>query len=281
MKQAIIDKIKSATQSFALISLLWLMFMILLSIYEVLVNGISHQFFKDTITALGANVINTISFWLKCNLILYFLFLAFYFISSKLSSWFFYTLSTLLLLIQIGLIQYSVIAMVPLGADFFNYSAADMKQTVGAAGGISFSMILTFILFLCAYVFMLYKFRKQNNMQPKIAAAFPLLSIVFVFSSFSSSNTYLSLKKEYSRNLALNNPIFSLSNLINIFFQQLLKKIFIPIAILVSLALVKRKQQILFTLMNRNILSYILTQLRMYCLHFSRKAISHLTLLLF
>lgn len=218
MKQAIAYKIKSSTQSFALMSLLWLMFMILLSIYEVLINGISHQFFKDTTTVLEANVINTIKFWLKCNLILYFLFVIFYFLSPKLSCWFFYIMSSLLLLIQISLIQYSVIAMVPLGADFFTYSADDMKQTVGAAGGIKFSMILTFVLFLGSYIFILYKFRKQNHLQPKVAVAFPLLSVIFLFSSFSSSNTYLSLKTEYSRNLALNKS--------NFFFKQSYKHFF-------------------------------------------------------
>ncbi|HYM95185.1 MAG TPA: hypothetical protein VET23_13670, partial [Chitinophagaceae bacterium] len=222
MKQTIAYKIKAATQSFGLMSFLWLLFMILLSIYEVLINGITHQFFKDTVTVLGANIINTISFWLKCNLILYFLFVVIYFVSSKLSRWVFYIFSTLLLLIHIGLIQYSVIAMVPLGADFYDYSAADMKQTVGASGGISFSTILTFVLFLVAYIFILYKFRKQNNMRPKIAVAFRLVSVIFLLSGFSSSNAYLSLKTEYSRNLALNKSDFFFKQSYSHFFPAII-----------------------------------------------------------
>jgi phosphoglycerol transferase MdoB-like AlkP superfamily enzyme len=221
MKQTFIEKIKTATRSFALLSILWLFFIILLTIYEIIINGIIHGF-TNTLTTMEANAINAIGFWLKCNVLFYFLFVIFYFISPGFSKWLFYILSSALLLIQIGLIQYSVKAMVPLGADFFGYSAADMKQTIGASGGVSIGMILTFVLFLASYIFVLFWFRKRNIMQMKIATVLPLLSIIYFFSSFSTSDVYLSLKTEYSRTLALNKSDF--------FFTQSYKHFF-PAAI--------------------------------------------------
>lgn len=223
MKQTIPGKIKKATQSFAVLSLLWLLFIILLSIYEVVFNGIAHEFTRDTIIILGANMINAVCFWLKGNVLLYLLFLLFYFISQNLAYWFFYIISALLVIIHIAFIQYFTKAMVPLGADFFSYSAADMKQTVGASGGISLSMILTFLLFLFAYIFVFYKFRKRNNMQIKVAAVFPLLSIVFFLSSFSSSTTFLSLKTEYERSLALNKSDFFFTQTYKHFFPTVIE----------------------------------------------------------
>ncbi len=208
MNQTIFEKMKKATQSFARLSLLWLLFIILLSIYEVVINGFAHEFTKDTIVILGANMINAIGFWLKSNVFLYILFLAFYFISRHLAYWFFYIISGFLVIVHVAFVQYFTKAMVPLGADFFSYSSADMKQTVGASGGISISMILTFVLFLLTYIFVFYKFRKRNNMQIKVAAGFPLLSMVFFLSSFSSTTTFLSLKTEYARSLALNKSNF-------------------------------------------------------------------------
>ncbi|HVT85027.1 MAG TPA: LTA synthase family protein [Chitinophagaceae bacterium] len=217
MKPTFIENIKKATRSFALLSLLWLFFLILLSVYEIIINGITHGF-TGTLAILAANAINTIGFWLKCNVLLYFLFVILYFISAGLSKWFFYIISSALLLIQIGLIQYSVKAMVPLGADFFGYSAADMKQTIGASGGVSVKMILTFVLFLATYIFVLFWYRKRSVMQMRIATVLPLLSIIYFFSSFSTSDVHLSLKTEYARTLALSKSDF--------FFTQSYKHFF-------------------------------------------------------
>jgi uncharacterized sulfatase len=144
----------------------------------------------------------------------------FYFISTRLSYWFFIIISVLLVIIQIGLVQYFAKALVPLGADLFNYSTADMKQTVGASGGISTSMTLTLLLFLLAYFFVFYKFRKRNKMQSKVAVVFPLVSIAFLFSSFSSSAIFPSLKTEYARNLALNKPDFFFTQSYEHFFPD-------------------------------------------------------------
>lgn len=47
-----------------------------------------------------------------------------------------------LMLIQLSLSQYFVSTLVPLGADLWGYNLADIKQTVGAAGGIPITLLL-------------------------------------------------------------------------------------------------------------------------------------------
>jgi uncharacterized sulfatase len=78
MKQPFFEKIIKATQSFAVLSLLWLLFIILLSIYEILFNGITHEFTSDTGVIMGANIVHAVVFWVKCNLWFYLLFTIFY-----------------------------------------------------------------------------------------------------------------------------------------------------------------------------------------------------------
>jgi uncharacterized sulfatase len=224
MKQSFFEKIKKATQAFAVLSFLWLLLIILLSIYEVLFNGMTHEFPKDTGTVIGASMANAVGFWLKCTAWLYLLFTAFYFISPRLSHWLFYIISALLFIIQIGLVQYFATALVPLGADFFSYSSADMKQTVGASGGISSSMVLTLLLFLIAFIFVFYKFRNRNKMWIKVAAVFPLVSVTFLLSSFSPSTIFSPLKTEYARNLAMNKPDFFFTQSYKHFFPETIEE---------------------------------------------------------
>jgi len=220
MKRSFFENIKKATQSFAVLSFLYLLFIILLSIYEVLFNGITHGFTSDVGAIMSANVLEGVGFCLKCNVWLYILFIIFYFISPRLSYWSFYIISGLLILIQIGLVQYFNKSLVPLGADFFSYSSADIKQTVGASGGISISMILTTLVFLLGCGFIFYKFRKRSKMWMKVAVVFPLISIAFLLSGFRPVAIFSSLKTEYARNLAMNKSDFFIAQSYNYFFPK-------------------------------------------------------------
>ena len=71
-----------------------------------------------------------------------------YSLSPKVSKWIYIRITVVLIIIHIGLIQYFHSALVPLGADLYIYSWADIKQSVGAAGSINLSAILFFIIFV-------------------------------------------------------------------------------------------------------------------------------------
>jgi hypothetical protein len=78
----------------------------------------------------------------------YLLFALFYALHRKAAHVFFMVASVLLVLIQASLSQYFVTTLVPLGADLWSYSMADIKQTIGASGGIKTPMIIAFVALL-------------------------------------------------------------------------------------------------------------------------------------
>lgn len=218
MRNPFFDSLSKATRTFTLLSLMFLLFLFLLSIYEILVNGLTHGFLQNSATIFAANIVEGISFWLKANVWLFLLFLFFYFISQRAAYIFFYTLSTLLLLIHIGLIQYFNKALVPLGADFFSYSIADMKQTIGASGGIRLGMLLAFVLFLAAWVYVLYKLSRKNNLQFKGAVFLPLAAVAFMLSGYRPASHLFSFSTEYTRNLVQQKTDFFISQAYTYFF---------------------------------------------------------------
>ncbi len=132
------------------------------------------------------------------------LFAIFNLINKKLAHIAFIVIALLLLLVQVSLSQYFVRTLVPLGADLWAYSIADIKQTVGASGGIQISMILVFIgliaLAVAAFIFL------PKRIHIRGIFAF-LLFIVFAVSTsaelLSVTDNWLP-GQEYSNNLALN-----------------------------------------------------------------------------
>jgi hypothetical protein len=68
-------------------------------------------------------------------------------IHKKLADITFIIISIVLLLVQISLAQYFLTTLVPLGSDLWGYSVADIKQTVGAAGGLPTLLIIAIVVF--------------------------------------------------------------------------------------------------------------------------------------
>ena len=132
------------------------------------------------------------------------LFSLFYLIHKKLAHVTFIVIALILLLVQVSLSQYFVRTLVPLGADLWAYSMADIKQTVGASGGIQVSMILVFIalisLAIAAFVFL------PKRIKIRGVFAFAL----FIVFAIAASSDYLSATdnwlpgQEYSNNLSIN-----------------------------------------------------------------------------
>lgn len=116
----------------------------------------------------------------------------------------FIILSVTLLFIQIGLSQYFLTTLVPLGADLWGYSWAEIKQTIGAAGGISMLLILLYTAAAIAVVLLfIYLPRKIQPGKTFTVAAL----LLFIFSAAFDVTDIVSKYKpgeEYSNNLSLN-----------------------------------------------------------------------------
>lgn len=135
-----------------------------------------------------------------------------YLIHRKLAAVLFIVTSVLLVLVQAGLVQYFMTTLVPLGADLWAYTVADISQTVKAAGGISVSVIIGFAAItgvaIAAFIFL------SKKVKPNMAFS-TLLLLLLTGSSIrllrGNVDTIL-LKNEYINDLTLNKSQFFLAS---------------------------------------------------------------------
>jgi cellulose synthase/poly-beta-1,6-N-acetylglucosamine synthase-like glycosyltransferase/phosphoglycerol transferase MdoB-like AlkP superfamily enzyme len=131
-----------------------------------------------------------------------------YLIHKKLAHLVFIVLALFLVLLQVSLSQYFVTALVPLGADLWSYSWADIQQTVGAAGGISIGVIIGFVvvvaIVIAAFIFLPKRLRPDNG----ITVGLLFLLFVANASHFADVSNRLMPGQEYSNNLSVNKSYF-------------------------------------------------------------------------
>ena len=125
-------------------------------------------------------------------------------VHKKLANIVFIIIAMILLLIQVALSQYFVKTLVPLGADIWAYSIEDIKQTLGASGGINLSAIIIFSVLLLITVLAFVML--SNRIKIKGVWAFVLFAVFAAASvtNFSRTVKKLSPGQEYSNNLSLN-----------------------------------------------------------------------------
>ena len=145
----------------------------------------------------------------------------FYLLHKKLAHIVFIIISAVLLLVQVSLSQYFVRTLVPLGADLWAYSMADIRQTIGASGGIGIPVIAGFVvlilLVVTAFLFLPKKIRVNGNM----AFLFFVVSLITATSNLLSSAIRLMPGQEYSNNLSMNKSRFFVSKSMDHFFPAI------------------------------------------------------------
>lgn len=201
--------------SYAIVLLLLLIASRVLELFlEVVKHGIPKLFFK--VIELG--VIKDVAYFLSTSLIWFIPFSGLYLFHKKVAKIFFVILSVSLLLIQISLAQYFLTTLVPLGADVWGYSWNDIKQTVGAAGGINATIIVIFLLAIVAIISSFIYLPKKIKVNGFFAIIiFLLLGSSVVFKVSSITDKWLP-GQEYSNNLALNKSYFFFNASLQHFF---------------------------------------------------------------
>ncbi|HWK07500.1 MAG TPA: sulfatase-like hydrolase/transferase [Puia sp.] len=127
-----------------------------------------------------------------------------YLVHKKTARSVFVLLAVVFLFIQIGLSQYFLTTLVPLGADLWGYSWAEIRQTIATAGGIPLPAILAFagMLLLILFVFI---YGPKRIKPGKVFTMVVLLLLVFslLFPMTAVVNRYMP-GAEYSNNLSIN-----------------------------------------------------------------------------
>lgn len=117
-------------------------------IYEIVVHGIPKLLGKVILTGF----IKDIAYFLQISAWGYLLFALLFLVHKKLAHLTFIIVSVLMLLIQVSLSQYFISTLVPLGADLWGYSWVDIRQTIGASGGIKLSMMIGLVLLVALII---------------------------------------------------------------------------------------------------------------------------------
>jgi len=131
-----------------------------------------------------------------------------YLLHKKIAHVVFMVFAVLLLLIQVSLSQYFITTLVPLGADLWVYSWADIKQTVGAAGGIKPGMIIGFAALISVVVLMFIFLPRKLPVNGGFAVVLLLCLATAGIRDVLSVTNAMNPGQEFSNNLALNKSYF-------------------------------------------------------------------------
>jgi uncharacterized sulfatase len=120
----------------------------------------------------------------------------------------FIILSIALLLVQVSLSQYFLTTLVPLGSDLWGYSTADIKQTLGAAGGIPTALIFAVVVLLIIAIGLFVWLPKKLKMNEITVFVFVfILGAIFITPIARSINKWMP-GQEYANNLTLNKSYY-------------------------------------------------------------------------
>ena len=221
-QRQVIKKIQVASTLFIQTAILFLLLLLFVRLTDIFLNGVTQGFPKDFVQILFWSLLMDISFWFKSLFYFYILYVLLFFISCTLAKIFSFFLVAIFLIAQLVLSIYFNTALVPLGSDLYAYSIAEIKQTVGAAGGVSLQNILLFIG-IAGIVFTALKYLpKRIKMPVWIAIMLPFIGLLFTI-----TNAYIYLKpkglNDFSNNLILNKTDFFLSNSYSHFFSEVIE----------------------------------------------------------
>tara|TARA_R110001583_G_scaffold173582_2_gene327668 strand:+ start:23121 stop:25544 length:2424 start_codon:yes stop_codon:yes gene_type:complete len=167
----------------------------LFDLYLTISNGVKISNYGATI---GFKLLN--DFW--SGLIIGLLLLPFYLVIisffKKFGKVFFYTLFTLIVLVQFGLMKYSQTTLLNLGADILGYSYNDVYITVTASETMSLLYFLPFIIISTIFIGIIYILKKYST-HLQLLATITILIILFgsVKLIFSESSNAVYQNKIY------------------------------------------------------------------------------------
>ncbi len=193
---------------FAGLSIAWLISIGICRIGELVYNGVVHGVPGALLTTVVAAFLADVIYFLQTSCLLFIVYLLLTFLSVKLARVVCITLCLFLILIQVGLTVYFGKTSVLLGADLYSYSAEEISQTVGAAGGLSIGLlaVLVGVIGLVILIFKLVPKRIQSGAGWSYGlAGLGALALLFNVGEGSAMPV---LETEYANNLVINKPAY-------------------------------------------------------------------------
>ncbi|WP_256004313.1 LTA synthase family protein [Pedobacter deserti] len=211
-------RIKAASHLFIKLSLVWLMAVLCIGLFEIVLNGLTHEFPAGWPAMVLWSWLAGFLFWLKWQVAAYILFVLLYFAKPGLAKLVFSVFIVLITITHLLLIQYFNVSLVPLGADLFGYSLADIRQTVGASGGIGFLPLIFLLFFIAAIALSLRYIPRKLQVPFWLAVAFPVLSLLLHLTSAYASWKGPRYTSDFNNNLVTNKADYFFSDSYDHFF---------------------------------------------------------------
>ena len=212
-------KVLPAFSSYCRLSALFFLLLWCIAGYEIMASFFSSAEKLPLLAVAGSILINYLFYWLKTFVFFLIPYILIHIFSKTVANLFYIFFAIVLLLLQVALIQYFNKSMVPLGADIFAYSMADIRQTLGASGGMSILRIVSFIFLIAFSLFVFIYFSKKISIHKYVACAITIFSVFVLTTGFSFKNFH-SLKTEYARTLVLNKSDFFIAQSYHHFFPE-------------------------------------------------------------
>ncbi len=194
--------------SFAGLSVAWLISIIICRIGELIYNSVVHGIPGALLTTVTVAFLADLVYFLQSSCILFVIYLLLTLLSVKLARVVYSVLCLLLILVQVGLTVYFGKTSVLLGADLYSYSAEEISQTVGAAGGLSIGLLAA-LAGVVGIVILIFQFL-VNRVQISPGWSFGLagLGVIALLFNGDEGRAMPMLETDYANNLVINKPAY-------------------------------------------------------------------------
>lgn len=205
------QQIKKASSDIVALMLIWLGLLWILSIYEIVLNGVTHEFPKNVIGVLAWSWLADFLFWFKWLWISLPIFTLITYFNNRLGTTLLKIGIVVMVLSQLVLMSYFNVSLVPLGEDFYGYSLQDIKQTIGASGGISIGLILGLVVLLALVIWLINFLPSKFKVSFTFIWLLPLLSLLFFVGNLAQLIGTSRFQSDFANNLTINKSAYFFS----------------------------------------------------------------------
>ena len=193
---------------FAELSVAWLISIISCRIGELVYTSVVHGVPGTLLKTVAVAFLADLVYFLQSSCLLFVIYLLLTFLSVKLARVVYSILCLFLILVQIGLTVYFGKTSVLLGADLYSYSSAEIRQTVGAAGGLSIGLLFA-VAGVIGLVILIFRLL-VNRIQVRPGWSFGLAGVgaLALLFNVGEGSAMPVLKTDYANNLVINKPAY-------------------------------------------------------------------------
>jgi lipoteichoic acid synthase len=197
-----------ALQQYASLSIVMALFVLISRPFEIYLVSLKHGSSVPYGSVLMNMIASDLLFFLTYSGLLLLIVVPLFFVSEAAARRTYYTVSLLIGAAQFGLLKYFSITLIPLGADIFGYSAADIKFTVASSTSVNFGSVILPYASLFAVIGLHWYFRKRFTVPVWAASGFAGISILFIAVSLFAFPSPKDFESEQEFNLSINKTHF-------------------------------------------------------------------------